>query len=203
MYRAKNNGLEDEVFRFADFCISEMAESLCPADAPLLVDEVPPTAPTNLRANNIMINSLDLTWDAAVDEFGSVIATDEAGNQSTPSDSLLVTTTANDVLPSAPTTPFPTDQSTISPNNVTLTWQTGANTDTTKIYFGENPTPTEFTVLTSNTFIPTIEENTQYYWQIIHTNVNGTTEGPIWTFTTGSLASDAPWLVFRGMATRF
>ena len=232
MYRAKNSGLVDEAFRFANFCISETAESLCPAEAPLLVDEIPPTPPTNLRANNVMITSLDLTWDVATDEFGvaryqlfqngnqvwegaetstslmnlmggttysfSVIATDEAGNQSTPSDTLLVTTTAIDVLPDAPTNPFPTDQSTIAPNNVTLTWQTGANTDTTKIYFGETPMPTVFTVLTTNTFIPTLEENTQYYWQIIHTNANGTTEGPIWTFTTSTLTSDAPWLVFRG-----
>ncbi|MEL6717852.1 MAG: T9SS type A sorting domain-containing protein, partial [Bacteroidota bacterium] len=33
MYRAKTDGLKDEMFRFADFCISESEEALCPADS--------------------------------------------------------------------------------------------------------------------------------------------------------------------------
>ncbi|MFK7979180.1 MAG: T9SS type A sorting domain-containing protein [Saprospiraceae bacterium] len=232
MYRAKSDGLVDEAFRFADFCISEEAVSLCPAEAPLLVDETPPTPPTNLIANNIMISSADLSWTAASDEFGInayqvyqdgnqvwegketstdltnltgsttynfyVIATDDAGNVSAQSNEIIVTTDEATALPGMATSPFPTDGAMLSPNNVTLTWETGENTETTKIYFGTNSSPTSFMEVTDNTFIPTLSENTQYFWQVIHSNINGETSSPIWTFTTTSLMADAPWVVFRG-----
>ncbi len=70
MYRSKDNSLADEVFRFADFCISETAADLCPADDSEFVDIVAPTIPINLMASDVMINSLNLTWDPSYDVFG-------------------------------------------------------------------------------------------------------------------------------------
>lgn len=70
MYRSKSTGLVDEVFQFADFCISETAANLCPADNTLLTDNVAPSAPTNLTASNISMTSVDLTWTESTDLFG-------------------------------------------------------------------------------------------------------------------------------------
>jgi chitodextrinase len=70
MYRLKGGSLQDEEIRFADFCVSEVEEALCPEEAVLVPDTVAPTAPLNLAASNVTITSVDLSWLAATDEYG-------------------------------------------------------------------------------------------------------------------------------------
>jgi len=231
LYRAKAESLKDESFRFTDFCVSESTAGLCPADSTIWVDEIAPSSPTNLIASNVMISSLDLSWDAAEDAFGvshyqvfqngtriwegaetnttisdlegstsykfSVLALDAAGNQSEFSDTLNVTTDDATALPSPPSNPNPANNVSISPNSIQLWWTVGENTDSTSIYFGTAENPTDFEKVEGNSYAVNLEENTQYFWQVIHSNTNGVREGPIWTFSTVTANADAPWLVYR------
>ncbi len=70
MYRLKSSVLKDEIIEFADFCISESSDSLCPADNITIVDVAPPTAPTNLSASNIGISNATISWTASMDNLG-------------------------------------------------------------------------------------------------------------------------------------
>ena len=40
IYRKKSDGLQDEKIRFADFCVSEIDSSLCPAEAGMIVSNI-------------------------------------------------------------------------------------------------------------------------------------------------------------------
>ncbi|MEL6924580.1 MAG: heparin lyase I family protein, partial [Bacteroidota bacterium] len=217
MYRSKAAGLADEVFKFADFCVSESAASLCPADDTVRTDEVAPTVPENLTASDVLINSLQLSWDASSDAFGvsqyevfqdgqkvwegtttstlienltgstqysfTVVAIDAAGNRSAPSAALLVTTDSATALPTAPSNPSPADGAVIGTSQLSLNWTAGENVDTTKIYFGTSSTATDFKVIAGDSYGVTLPTDTQYYWQVQHVNANGTTQGPLWSFT--------------------
>lgn len=70
VYRKKVDGLKDETFLFADFCISESSLEFCPADSIVFIDSLPPSAPANLKASSILINSVDLLWEPSSDNFG-------------------------------------------------------------------------------------------------------------------------------------
>lgn len=70
IYRAKNSALKDEIILFADFCVSETSEDLCPADPFIILDDIAPSVPTGLVASNININSVTLSWDMASDNIG-------------------------------------------------------------------------------------------------------------------------------------
>jgi hypothetical protein len=87
--------------------------------------------------------------------------------------------------PPAPSSPNPSDGSiwvTVSP---TLSWQS-AGAASYEIRLGTvNPPPT---VVPNTTdwwyWSPGLSAGTTYYWQIVAKNSNGTTAGPVWTFTT-------------------
>ncbi len=70
IYRSKSAVLKDETADFADFCISESSAALCPAEPTLIADTEAPTSPRNLVASEVMISSLNLSWDAATDNIG-------------------------------------------------------------------------------------------------------------------------------------
>jgi hypothetical protein len=79
-----------------------------------------------------------------------------------------------------------------------LSWDFGANTDTYDLYFGTNNPPTNMAINNavagaSGTYDPgTLDETQTYYWQVISKNVNGYTEGPVWSFTTTCGAFSTP-----------
>ncbi|NJC26884.1 T9SS type A sorting domain-containing protein [Neolewinella antarctica] len=72
VYRSKNSVLRDEQVRFANFCVSESAESFCPGEAVVQADTTAPTAPANLVVTNTTFTTISLSWDAATDDFGVV-----------------------------------------------------------------------------------------------------------------------------------
>ncbi len=127
----------------------------------------------------------------------TVRAKDEAGNQSELSNSVEVTTDAANALPDVATSPAPGDGATNVNTTASLSWTAGNNTDSYQVYFGTQSDPPLVSTQTDVTYQATLNLSTTYFWQIISTNVNGTTTGPIWTFTTGSANPDAPWLVYR------
>ena len=72
-----------------------------------------------------------------------------------------------------------------------LSWTTGAGSESFDVYFGLAPSAMVFQgSQMGTTFEPgTLGPNTTYYWQIDAVNVIGTTAGPVWSFTTGDVAS--------------
>jgi len=72
--------------------------------------------------------------------------------------------------------------------NVDLSWTAGIASDSSDVYFGTDPTPDsgEFQGnQPGTTFYPgTMAEDT-YYWRIDAVNNEGTTTGPVWSFTVG------------------
>ena len=118
-----------------------------------------------------------------------VSAFDAAGNESNRSATLTVTTDNSPLpLPGRATNPSPANLSTNVTTNSVLTWISGANTDSFRVYFGTDPTPDsgEFRGSQTNTFYSPspLSENTTYYWRIDAVNTQGVTAGSTWRFTT-------------------
>lgn len=75
--------------------------------------------------------------------------------------------------------------------NLTLRWNAGAGQAPTgyKIYFGTNNPPTNIVNGANlglvNSYIPSVDYNTKYYWKIVPFNANGEPQNnPVWNFTT-------------------
>jgi hypothetical protein len=89
-----------------------------------------------------------------------------------------------------------------------LGWTGGLDAVSRKVYFGTNPTPgpSEFRGnQTSTTFDPGNLANGTYYWRIDEVNADGTTPGPVWSFTVGPPAKafrPLPWNGMTAVATR-
>lgn len=85
--------------------------------------------------------------------------------------------------------PFPSDQSNwYGDNTASLRWVLGDYTAEYQVLFGEANPPTDVLVdwtydLAESCNVLT-ENSKTYYWQINERNSSGTTEGPVWTFTT-------------------
>ncbi|SEQ40122.1 fibronectin type III domain-containing protein [Neolewinella agarilytica] len=234
IYRSKSAVLKDETADFADFCISESSAALCPPEPTLIADTEAPTSPQNLVASEVMIASLNLSWDAATDNIGvdayrlfqdgtevwsgqatsttvsglrgsttydfSVRAIDPSGNVSGFSDTLSVTTTDSTALPGLPGSPFPGDGATNQNTEATLRWSGGDNTVSYNVYFGTETDPPLVRNQSGTSYVPDLAESTTYYWRIGGVNDYGETLSPLWTFTTGTGNTDAPWYLFRGNA---
>ncbi|MHC4086351.1 MAG: metallophosphoesterase [Planctomycetota bacterium] len=95
-------------------------------------------------------------------------------------------TTQAPTYPGAPSAPDPADGITDVSLTGMISWTAGTLTDDYDVYFGTNPTPTDWLGNTSNTTIDpgTLSPLTTYYWQVVANNYFGSTAGPIWEFTT-------------------
>ena len=84
----------------------------------------------------------------------------------------------------------PANNSINRPNTQILSWTTGGGSVPTgyKMYFGTSNPPTTMTdlgLIASWIPVPAIEYNTQYYWQVVPYNTEGSAVNcPVWTFTT-------------------
>jgi len=90
-------------------------------------------------------------------------------------------------LPGAPTTPSPADGAIDVALDTDMTWVTGGNTDTYNVAFGftvSPPTVSLGQVGTSYTFPSLLIAGRTYYWRITANNDDGSTAGPLWSFTT-------------------
>ncbi len=91
--------------------------------------------------------------------------------------------------PYIPSNPSPANQSTNVDTDAILSW-TGNDPDgdivTYDIYFGtETPPPKIVTKQSSNSFDPSLNAQTKYYWNLVSwDNFDESTPGPIWEFTT-------------------
>lgn len=83
-------------------------------------------------------------------------------------------------------TPFPENGATNVSLNSVLGWKAGDLTVSNVIYFGTSETPDSITYQSSEAYnIGSLEPETTYYWKINSRNAKGTTEGDLWSFTTG------------------
>ncbi len=93
------------------------------------------------------------------------------------------------VLPGEPSNPSPEAGATNIPIYTNLNWVNGNNIETIDLYFGTNNPPTDLVLnnVTAVNFYDPDDLNTQttYYWQLICKNSFGSTEGQVWSFTTG------------------
>jgi hypothetical protein len=102
---------------------------------------------------------------------------------------------ASENLPTTPPDPAtivsPANGATDVSRTSDINWNAGAGTASHDVYFGTDPTPDagEFVGNQAGaTYDPgLLTSNTTYYWAIDEVNGIGTTVGPVWSFTTGTL----------------
>ncbi len=101
--------------------------------------------------------------------------------------------------PGIATNPSPENGDTILVRNPTLGWTPGNGTTSNDIYLGTSSPPLFLTNTTSNSFQTEIlNSNTTYYWRVDCKNQYYTTEGVVWSFTTGNSIADT-----NGFALQF
>jgi hypothetical protein len=119
--------------------------------------------------------------------FWQIVARNASGT--TPGPVWAFTTVAAAQPPGAPASPSPGNGATAVSTSPTLTWTSvgAANYD---VKFGTaNPPPQVTSNQAAASYAPaTLANNTQYFWQIVARNANGTTPGPVWSFTTAAAA---------------
>lgn len=95
--------------------------------------------------------------------------------------------------PNCATLSYPSNGASNIAVDTALKWNDGGGgTNGYSIYFGTNNPPTNILNgtnignITSYTFSPILQSNTQYFWKIVAYNINGNAVGcSIWSFTTG------------------
>ena len=103
--------------------------------------------------------------------------------------------------------PSPPDASVGHAANTDLSWTGGLDATSRKVYFGTNPTPGASELLgtqTATTYDPGNLANGTYYWRIDEINADGTTPGPVWSFSVGPPAKafrPMPWNGMSAVAT--
>jgi hypothetical protein len=83
--------------------------------------------------------------------------------------------------------PIPTDGATDVSVQANLQWSSGSGATSHDVFFGASSPPPFQGTQSGTSYEPgTLAPNTTYFWRIDEVNTAGTTEGPIWSFTTGS-----------------
>ena len=118
------------------------------------------------------------TWDYA---FGTV---DETSLYKMHAD--LIAQIEPILLPAAPSTPSPSTGATNAPVSTTLSWSGEATGMTFNVYLDtvNPPVAKVATAQSAATFAPaSLVAGTTYYWRVLAINGNGSTFGPVWSFT--------------------
>jgi hypothetical protein len=96
--------------------------------------------------------------------------------------------------PGIPSNPSPINLATDVSVNADLDWSDCSDTDYYDVHFGtSSPPPYYGGASESNAFLPTLDYDTHYYWQIVaRNNCGNSATGPLWDFTTES-AGPGEW----------
>ena len=101
-----------------------------------------------------------------------------------------------DQRPLPPVDPHPNNGARDVGLDANLRWTSGGFTTSYDVYFGTDSTPDsgEFQTPRGRTsFDPgPLSSGTEYFWRVDAKNATGTTEGPVWSFTTGGSADTQP-----------
>ncbi|MDH3589574.1 MAG: M6 family metalloprotease domain-containing protein [Gammaproteobacteria bacterium] len=88
--------------------------------------------------------------------------------------------------PGPASSPNPANGATGIATTADLSWTAGVDTQSHDVYFGTSITPPFMGNQSLPTYDPgTMTADTTYYWRIDEVNGNGTTQGSLWSFTTG------------------
>ena len=117
-----------------------------------------------------------------------VTAVGDAGNTAGPQ---WTFTTAANLSPDPVTNPTPADAAVSVALNPTLSWDSAARAASYHAYLWKaadsKPASPTANITTGTSFVPTsnLDAGTAYNWQITSVNGTGSTDGPLWSFTTG------------------
>jgi hypothetical protein len=101
--------------------------------------------------------------------------------------------------PGIATNPSPENGDTILVRNPSLGWTPGNGTTSSDVYLGTTNPPAFISNVASNSFqTGLLNSNSIYYWRIDCKNQYYTTEGDVWSFTTGNSIADT-----NGFALQF
>jgi hypothetical protein len=96
-------------------------------------------------------------------------------------------TTEGCAAPGTPGSPSPANSSIGIFIDADLDWGNSSNATYYQVYFGTNSTPSTMvgSPNASGWTLPAMSVNTTYYWKVVAKNGCGSTNGSIWSFTTG------------------
>ena len=149
----------------------------------------PPLASENQSAASFDVEGLG----EGITYYWQVIAKNDTGPTPGPVWSFTTQTSGGSTLPGIPSSPSPSAGANNTSTTPTLSW-TASGADTYDVYFGtENPPPQATTDQGAATYSPgTLANATTYYWQVVAHNGEGSTAGPVWSFTTQAAAPPTP-----------
>jgi hypothetical protein len=122
--------------------------------------------------------------------FWRVVAKNAAGSTTGPVWSFTTAGSQGSTLPSTPGAPSPSNNATNISLTPTLTWSSAGATSY-DVHFGlVNPPPQATTDQAAASYTPSaLNPSTRYYWQVVAHNGEGSTVGPVWSFTTQGAGS--------------
>ncbi len=95
-------------------------------------------------------------------------------------------------LPHPSSNPAPADEEMVYIDTVLLSWKTGLGATSHDIYLGLTNPPDFVGNQTDSTYTAEgLESGETYYWRVDEVNLYGTTQGEVWTFSIGTIFTDA------------
>jgi hypothetical protein len=119
-------------------------------------------------------------------------------------DDMLIRTSGTALKPGATFNPAPADGAVNVAVDTFLTWSAGAGAEWHDLYFGtvEGNLTLVSSGQTTTSYNPGgLTESTTYYWRVDEGNSAGTTEGPVWSFTTTGSACTPSTISVASIAT--
>jgi hypothetical protein len=137
--------------------------------------------------------SINFNWEPNTTYYWSIDAVNCAGTTPGPIWSFTTADCAG-VLPTAPNTPIPNngavDVALDVDNGVIFNWTAADPNDVFTLNIGlANPPDISFDDFENGGTVTGFDPNTTYFWSVDITNCFGTTQGPVWSFTTGETLS--------------
>ena len=144
------------------------------------------TNPPSLAASGVTGTSFTPTTALAANStnFWKVVAKNDGGNTES---AVWSFTTAS--LPGTVTLATPTNGQAGTPISTALTWAAASGATSYDVYLGTASPPSFVANVTGATsYTPTalLTANTAYYWKVVAKNNGGTTESPVWSFSTAA-----------------
>jgi Tol biopolymer transport system component len=145
----------------------------------------------NFRFDSVIAGKY--TIQVTLNNYGTQTATIETTTDNPAPPAVTILLSKDDVVNSPPTAltlVSPANLSTMQSTTLTLKWKSSdpnRDTLTYDLFLYRAGTPvSSFTGLTTDSLIVNLDYNTTYSWQVVAKDKVSSTNGPLWTFTTGA-----------------